>query len=534
MAPTTSAIKKLLVSDGVRTFSKAGLGLHYDLFKVTSSNEALREAAVILAAKIPDDICVLVAPGLGAAGLAAAIALQVSRPMTVLTVRDPKKLREGERLIEGLAPTLKCDACFVDDTITFGATYRATVDALREHLPNITVRCCAILLDGWHAASRAIHASGVPVYSCLRRHDINLTRDCVSSTAAGPRVQVFNKLLLDVKVAPLDGTKHGSNPLLCPECIVTADATHTVRAHDYSGNLLWSWNSQYTRSKGIVQNLALQLNGTLLVAGYGGMVARLSLDGTLLWETYVSHAVHSTPTVALDGDIYVACEEWDSKTQQPGGSLVCLSAKGVIKQKHRYSDAFAPARCTIFEDKIIVTANDKILRALVATTFYECWRLQLPGLVRGEIAQRNGVLYMATESGHVLAVDATTGDLIWSKRQSIGFYGSIPYLHEDNVIVCDVTLHAHAINIETGERVWITRFRSAVRQRPTRMTKDKWFFVGCDGDVNLVDVRTGAKLAQSRTNQAVLQPGDYLDGKLAILTATGNLQIRQVANDLRH
>lgn len=533
MEPTISVLKSLLISEGVRTFTRDGLGLYYDLFQVTSSSEALREAAGILAAKIPRHINVLVAPGLGAAGLAAAIALQLARPMIVLTVRDPKKLREGERLVEGAIPTSECEACFVDDTITFGGTYRTTINALHESAPYVKVKCCAILLDGWHASSRAIHASGVPVYSCLRRHDINLTRDCIWSAAAGPRVPVFGKTLLDVKVAPLDGTKHGSNPLMCADCIITADPTHTVRANAYDGKLLWTWNSQRSRSKGIVQNLVLQSNGTLLIAGYGGIVARLSLDGTLIWETHVAHAVHSTPTVS-NTDIFIACEEWDDG--KPGGSLVRLSVNGELKEKHRFSDDFAPARCTFALDLVVVTANDKILRCFRRDYLSqgELWQLQLPGLVRGEIAQRTGVLYMATESGHVLAVDACTGEVIWKNCIAMNFYGSVPYFHENRLIVCDMVLHAHAVNLDTGKREWITRFRSAVKQRPTRMTENRWLFAGCDGDVNLVDVRTGAKLAQSRTDKAILQPGDYRDGKFATLTADGHLQVREIANDLRN
>lgn len=530
-------LKEILISEVVQTIANSQSGLTYNLFKATSSNLVLREIAEELSKKIPDDVTVLVAPGLGASGLAAAVAYAIPRPMLILTVRDPAKSRPGEKLIEGQLPVEHSKAVFIDDTITSGATYQKAVDALAVYAPSVVITCCAVILDAWHPhGSRRIHASGIPVFSAMRRHDINVTRDCRSSAAGGRRTPIFTKKLAQFRVAELNREKHKTNPLLLADRVITADDSHTVRANAFNGTELWSWKPDGIRiSKGIVQNLALQPDGSMLIAGYGGMVMRLTTDGEELWRTEVTHAIHSTPVVDTDGTIYVACEEFTrGESNQPGGSLVSLTSGGEMLQKFRYSEEFAPTRCTVLEKSVIVLANDKIMRCLNKKDFsVENWALMLPGLSRGEVLHHEGVLYLATESGHVMAVEASTGLVLWSKRVSAKFFGSIPFMYKDMIVVCDTKMYAHAVDMKTGVRVWISRFRSPIRQRPTRMSESKWFFAGIDGDVSLVDANDGVKLAQNRTGRLILQPGDYHDGRYAILTGNGTVQIWEVNSELR-
>lgn len=529
-------LKAVIISDAIRTFAGTATSLYYDLFAATSSPEVLQQASVALAASIPDDVTVIVAPGMGAAGLAAAVALALlPRVVSILNLRDPSKAREGEWLVQGIIPKENSKAVFLDDTITTGDTYRLAIETLRQNAPQVTITCVSLLFDSWTLQSRRIRASGIPMFACVRRHDVGLSRDEVSNTTADAvKTPALTNKLADFRAANLDNTKAKSSPVLLADRIITADGSHTVRANAYDGKQLWSWQGTNPKSKGVLQNLQVQPDNTLIVAGYSGAVAKLTLDGEQIWETVVASTIHSTPRVDSDGTIYVACEEWNRATKKPGGSLVSLSPDGVQLQKAQYSDEFAPARCTVLDAAVIVTANDSILRSLDKKDFAkQLWSTTLPGKVRGEVLHNEGLLYCATESGHVLCVNATTGEIVWVNRISRSFYHSLPMLSSGRVVVTDTTFYAHAINTKTGVREWITKFRSRVVHRPTVISDNRWLFCGRDGDVHVVDPTTGDKLGQTRTGRGLLQPAAYFDGKVGLMTANGTVQIWELNSDLR-
>lgn len=530
-------IKELIVEYAVNANTDP---LTYDFFKVTGHAAALREAGATLAAKLPQAVTVLVAPGMGAGPLAAAVALSTDRNLVTLTVRDPAKCRNGERLVEGpreppAAPDGKVYAAFVDDIISNGKTYHRTVETLKTFYPQLEIVCCLLLFNGWSFESRVRVASGVPVYSCLRRHDINLTRDEQSFANEHVRTHLLPKKVLETRIGLMSPDRKKSSPLLLPDRIITADDLHMVRATSLSGDSMWAWSSRHMRGdKGIVQDLKLQPDGTLLIAGYSGALVRLSVDGALLWEDKIAHAVHSTPIVDSDGDIYVNCEEYDSVAQHAGGSIVRLRADGVLVQKHFYSSEFAPATCVLHADTVIVTANDCTVRSFSKADLSECrWQHQIKAMSRGAFTIAGDRLFFGDESGVFYCLNAITGELLWSKQIARAFFAQVPIVFEGKVIMCDSLLNAHALDIGTGVRKWICRFRSAIPHRPTQVLDNLWMFSGRSGDVSLVDIRSGTKVAHTRTNVEIRQPGAYAAGRYAQLTANGFLQLWEVNSEIR-
>jgi hypothetical protein len=66
------------------------------------------------------------------------------------------------------------------------------------------------------------------------------------------------------------------------------------------------------------------------------------------------------------------------------------------------------------------------------------------------------------------------------------------------------------------------------------MSEDRWVFAGFDGDVHIVEPSSGKKLAQTRTDRRLYQPGSYHEGKYAVLTASGVVQVWEVNHDIRN
>lgn len=529
-------LKQLLIDDVVSVTGSNASGLVYNLFKATSNNEALREAAEAMLPKLPVGISVIVAPGLGAAAFAYALALLMPTPVQVLTVRDPAKSRVGETLLEGPIPTTPSDAVFVDDIIITGSTFKQTVETLAKYAPAVKVVCCACILDSWQpTGSRYIHASGTPVYSVLRRHDIGLTRDCSSSGRSGPRISALGERISVFKINGLNDTRPKSNPILLRDRVILADDTHTLRCMSLTGETIWQCQPGRAHPKGIVQNLQLQIDSTLLIGGYAGIVGRFnSATGACIWVKDVASSVHATPIVDdSTSEVYVVGEEFDPATRAPGGSITKLAPDGEKLQYRRFSNHFAPAQCTLVGSTVAVTANDGVLRCFDKDlTLPERWATSLPGLVRGSVLHVGDLLFMATESGHVLAINAVSGAIEWMRRAAKEFRTVMPQVCGALAIVCDTAGFVHGFNWATGERVWLARLRSTARQRPTVVGPRRWLFAGVGGDVNMLDPVTGEKLAQTRTGVKILQPGSVHNGSYALFGADGVVQIYK-CHDLR-
>jgi orotate phosphoribosyltransferase len=525
-------LRKALIDKAVRSASNTTNGVIYDLFKATGNGPALAEAGKALADKVPADVTVLVAPGLGAAGLAAAVALMSVRPLTIISVRDAKKARDTERLVEGPVPTEPANAMFIDDTITNGTTYLDTCATLATAAPHIKITCVGLLLDAWHPhGSRTIHASGTPVVSVFRRHDLNVTRDDVSMAAGGPRVPALAEMVLKTRVAECDVERYKSSVLMTETAIITADDTHVIRAHDYDGNLLWHWQSDNPRPKGIVQDFVLHPFG-LVMGSYDGTIMQISIaDGKVAWRTKLSQAIHGTPVVDNDGTIYVAVEEWDTIAKKPGGSIVKLAADGTVIARRRYSEDFAPCTCAVLEEAVVMAANDKVVQCFDKDIQVQRWTYTTEGMVRGAIGQFNGNVFFADEAGWAYSLHTDMGTCIWRRKLARAFNSAVPVfitstvddVQRQLVVLCDAGGFAHALDTGTGERVWLTRFRSRVGWRPTLLADGRLLFAGAEGDINIVNPATGVKEAQNRTERAFLQPGGTWAGKYGNITSNGTL-----------
>ncbi len=81
------------------------------------------------------------------------------------------------------------------------------------------------------------------------------------------------------------------------------------------------------------------------------------------------------------------------------------------------------------------------------------WRVDTGGEVHGAPALVDGVLYMVSKSGTVLAVDATTGKTIWS-REVTGYVTRASPAVVDGVVYVGAGFSFTALDASTGEERW--------------------------------------------------------------------------------
>ncbi|MEA2515342.1 MAG: eukaryotic-like serine/threonine-protein kinase [Thermomicrobiales bacterium] len=96
------------------------------------------------------------------------------------------------------------------------------------------------------------------------------------------------------------------------------------------------------------------------------------------------------------------------------------------------------------------------LHALDLLTGVEIWRVDLD---RGDgilstPAVANGVVYVATYDGVVLAIDATTGEEVWRSTLDEPIYYSSPAVEDGVLYVGDIGGRLYALDTEDGRREW--------------------------------------------------------------------------------
>lgn len=458
-APMT---RRLMVSRALNLGADKGTGVTYSIHRVAQNAEAAREIGEYLWSKLSaHGITYLLAPGSGAAPVAAAIGAAALRDNVVLEtlhVRDPKRARKGERLVEGHLPRQHVKAAFVDDVITRGRTYRQTLDTVAQYTDQIECVAIGLVFDSFHPrGSRVLVASGMPVYSVVDRREIGLTRDStrrvknVFSPAIWMRAGLVTKPQFQRKTVPIVT----ENEVICG-----VDDCTVVSFNVEDGSTRWQLDSPIKRSKGSSCELLLDQTGILYSGNYAGFLTA-SRQGEILWRHRISHAIHSRPTL-VDGRLYQNVEDFDNG---PRGRLLCLeAATGELVWEVPHSN-FGPMGVAVSQGIAVTSNNDKELIG-VSLDGRKRWVHALASLCRGRVLIRNNEVFYLDEKGHLVKLDLHTGEELNRVRFSTSSNHSEPLLVDGILVVTDGVMHMAGYDPDTFERVWVNRLRGACCWKP--------------------------------------------------------------------
>ncbi|WP_135806680.1 outer membrane protein assembly factor BamB family protein [Halorussus marinus] len=150
----------------------------------------------------------------------------------------------------------------------------------------------------------------------------------------------------------------------------------------------------------------------------GGRVAAVErADGSVRWEYSVETSVWGAPALA-DGVAYAAARDDDEADPDTRGTVHAIDlADGAAVWSKRLGESprFNPVGAPVVGDGLVyVPTGTGPLVALDADTGDEAWRLAPPDGVQASPALADGVLYVAGLDGTLRAVDAATGDPEWT------------------------------------------------------------------------------------------------------------------------
>jgi outer membrane protein assembly factor BamB len=229
------------------------------------------------------------------------------------------------------------------------------------------------------------------------------------------------------------------------------------------------------------------------------------------WKRNLDTWQQATPATVADGQVYLV-RRIDDPVSTVRSQLMRLDlATGQTVWKARAFESFATPLVT--RDAVVVAGtgigNDAPhtpVRAFDRATGAPRWQYLLPGA--GNTAEaphlQDGVVYLAADAGDVVALDADTGAVRWTRRIDIDCCGIHGLALGERVVVVSINDGLVGLDMADGSERWryLVPANRLVSVRPMVVGDTALAFDG-HGHVHAVDIKTG----QARWQQ-LAPPGD--------------------------
>ena len=169
-------------------------------------------------------------------------------------------------------------------------------------------------------------------------------------------------------------------------------------------------------------------------------------------------------------------------------------------------------------DTVYLGTADNFVLALNATTGERLWSFETGHSVWGQPAYRDGVLFATSMDRSIHALDAESGEELWQTTFG-GAVAAGPVLNEDLIYVSDFDSQIHALDIHTGEEQWAAPAENWVWGAPA-YADGVVYYVDIEGNVFAVDALTGDALWQGKTPGAA-QTSPVVAGEKVFVASEG-------------
>jgi outer membrane protein assembly factor BamB len=171
------------------------------------------------------------------------------------------------------------------------------------------------------------------------------------------------------------------------------------------------------------------------------------------------------------------------------------------------------------EGMVFVGTSDNKLLALDADTGQLVWSFETEHSIWAEPVYEDGVLYIASLDNFVYALDADSGELMWRAEMG-GSVASRPVLDDGILYVSSFDRAVHALDASSGEQLWQADADTWVWGSP--VVNEAIYFTDLDGSVFAISRDGGAELWQAEVPGAVQSAPLYADGRLYV--ASGDVE----------
>ncbi|MFT5219975.1 MAG: outer membrane protein assembly factor BamB [Planctomycetota bacterium] len=292
-------------------------------------------------------------------------------------------------------------------------------------------------------------------------------------------------------------------PLILDNQVFTIDSKGAIKSYLLTnGKKLWNFDT------GLAVITGLGGNAQVLVAASkdGEVVAFRQLKEGLekIWQTNIASEVRAAPVVdkdrifirSIDGKLRslsaeTGVQQWEVSRRVPALSLTGNSEPLVIAD--RVISGFDDGKLIAYD-----RSNGKI--AWESTVSRPQGRSEIERLVDvdGSFVSADGVIYVSSYQGQLVAIQGVSGDILWARDfssfQPIAIDSGTIYLSMDNS-------HIWAIDRRTGAALWRQDALNARRVTAPVLVGDKLVVADLEGYLHWLDRAEGRLLGRIRPTE---------------------------------
>lgn len=308
--------------------------------------------------------------------------------------------------------------------------------------------------------------------------------------------------------------------------IFAADHRGLVKALDTSnGRTLW----ETTLESGASSALNAVEGQLFLGTRNGEVVALDQASGKVQWEIETSSEVLAAPQAnrellvvqAGDGNVTAldrssGVERWAYSSAQPALSLRVNATPRVIDAVT--ITGFANGRLVTLDNR----SGQPLWERRISTPSGNSDIERLSDLAGQPLLTPDGRLYVTSYNGHLVAMSATSGQVIWSN--DVSSYRS-PLLAGDTLFVVDEAGHVLALDAMNGNELWRLDDLEGRGLTEPAFAADRLVLGDFEGYLHLIDAQSGKVVGRTQIDSSGISTTPLTDGKrIYVLANDGTLE----------
>ncbi len=253
-----------------------------------------------------------------------------------------------------------------------------------------------------------------------------------------------------------------------------------------TGKLLWKQEAE----KAVLGNPVID-QGVAYIGSSDGRFRAIDINtGALRWSFDSVKGFVVTKPLIYDNKIYFGC--WNN-------DFYCLdlsTGKQIWKWNNGASNRmFSPAACfpVATANRVFIVAPDRHMTSLDATTGEVIWRKQMPDLRVREsmgLSKDSSLVYVKTMEGNVYGISTSASDMtpVWKSEVALGYEISPTAIVENNNIVFVPTQSGTTVALDrtTGKVLWKYKLSNGLVTNLLPHSRNELIVTTMDGKVSLL------------------------------------------------
>lgn len=330
-----------------------------------------------------------------------------------------------------------------------------------------------------------------------------------------------------------------ADPVVADGRIFTLDSDAQLTATGTDGGTLWTADltAGYERGGGLSGGGLAVVGGVVYATtGYGELIALQPANGAVIWRQRLGAGI-TAPTVT-DNSVYVVSRDSQAWSLNPENGrirwqLPAGPATAVL------SGGASPA---LTDRLVIFPFGSGELVATLRLSGVRVWGTTVAGSRRGvaynDLNDITGdpvivgnTLYAGNQSGRVVAMEASSGDRLWTAQD--GAYSPVLPAGDSIFFVSDRN-ELIRLDAETGTRIWGTELPLYVNERERRrqavfthfgpiLAGGRLVVASGDGNIRFFDPESGAELSRVEIRGGAAAHPIVVGGTLYVVSGAGRL-----------